>query len=129
MRVAMANLPGVDAERLTSSFNRRVVTLILRAGNAITLEDVRARIRAKHFEPLDADICAKGALDFAGGRAHLMMSNPSRRYRLIADARLDLRSMNGASVVVCGRVPPPDRREKIEDPFSINVRTIEPASH
>src|SRR5215472_8098960 len=112
----MASLPGVETNAVATSFNRRVVTLVLRAGNEITLDVVRAQLRAKHFRPLEAEICARGTIDSTDAGVRLVMSNPTRRYVLASDdLNVDLRSMHGKTAVVCGRVPPRDPSATSED--------------
>lgn len=58
LRMEVGQLEGVKAA--DASWNRRILTVRLRARNRVTLEELRAVIRRHHFSVREADVVVRG---------------------------------------------------------------------
>jgi hypothetical protein len=120
VRVAVQRLPGVEA--VDVSLERAVVDIRLRAGNAITLAQVRGIIKSNGFTSKDAAVTVVGILVERGGNAALEVSGTTVVMSIVADATSpdvfrqvqNLRTTTGRSVELTGTViSTTDQQEQI----------------
>jgi copper chaperone CopZ len=120
VRVAIQRLPGVEA--VDVSLERAVVDIRLRAGNAITLAQVRDIIKRNGFTSKDAAVTAIGTLVERGGKAALEVSGTKVLMWIVEDATSpdafrqvqNLRATTGRSVELTGTViSTADQQEQI----------------
>jgi hypothetical protein len=83
VRVALQKLAGVEA--VDVSLERAVVDVRLRAGNTITLAQLRGIIKSNGFSSRDAAVTAVGTLAQAGGNAVLEVTGTKVVMRIDAD--------------------------------------------
>jgi hypothetical protein len=84
VRVALQKQPGVDA--VDVSLEKATVDVRLRAGNAITLAQVREIIKSNGFTSRDATLTAVGTLVQRGGGPVFEVSGTNIALRIVADA-------------------------------------------
>jgi copper chaperone CopZ len=84
VRVALQKLPGVEA--VDVSLEKAIVQMRLRAGNAITLAQVREIIRSNGFSSREAVVTVVGRLVRRGGTPALEVSGTPVVMRIVADA-------------------------------------------
>lgn len=84
MRVALQKQPGVDA--VDVSLEKATVDVRLRAGNAITLAQVREIIKSNGFTSRDATLTAVGTLVQRDGGPVFEVSGTNIALRIVADA-------------------------------------------
>jgi hypothetical protein len=84
VRVALQKLPGVEA--VDVSLEKAIVHMRLRAGNAITLAQVREIIRSNGFSSREAVVTVVGRLVRRGGTPALEVSGTPVVMRIVADA-------------------------------------------
>ena len=99
MSVAFEKVAGVTKAEV--SLNQGTVTLALKAGNKVTLEQVRSIIRKNGFTPKDAHVRAAGRLIERGGRPALELTGLDEVVLLDKAP-----SGQGEMVTVTGTIPP-----------------------
>lgn len=83
MRVALQKLAGVEAVEV--SLERAVVDMRLRAGNAITLAQLRDIIKSNGFSSRDAAVTVVGTLAQPGGNPVLEVTGTRVVMRIVAN--------------------------------------------
>jgi hypothetical protein len=86
VRVAALKLPGVES--IDVSLERAVAEIRLRAGNTITLAQIREIVRKNGFTPKDATVTVVGNLTERGGKPALSVSGTAVVLLLAPDPKL-----------------------------------------
>lgn len=85
LRVEVGQLDGVNATE--ASWNRRILTVRLRARNRVTLEELRAVIRRHHFSVREADVVVRGRVGRTpSGELQLTVTGSGVVYPIVAAA-------------------------------------------
>lgn len=85
VRVAVLKLPGVESVNV--SLERAIAEIRLRAGNAVTLAQIRDLVRNNGFTPKDASVTVVGTLVERGGKPALDVTGTNTVMLLAPDAR------------------------------------------
>ena len=128
MRVAVRKLEGVES--VDVSLERAVAQVQLRAGNRITLAQLRQIIKNNGFTAKDSTVTVTGHLIERGGKPALEVSNTNTVWLLTSDPQAPapytdaakwLESRRPLPVDIVGVVPPP---ADAEQPERIIVQSI-----
>jgi copper chaperone CopZ len=126
VRVTIEKLPGVESADV--SLNEGRVQVQLKAGNAVTLAQLRQSVERNGFTPQQAIVRAQADVAPKGETVQLTISGTEEVYTLADTAHADdvlqqLRKSAGQRVLIEGIVPP--RRDQ-RTPAVIQVNGVKP---
>jgi hypothetical protein len=109
LRLLVKGIAGVDDA--DTSWNRRILTVRLHAGNGATLAQIRSAVSRQHFQAREAEIVVGGRLIAdAAGQPWLSVPETKLSYRIDqtgrdARWRRALADLRETEIVMTGRVP------------------------
>lgn len=127
MSVAIKKIQGVES--VDVSLNNGLATIRLKAGNSVSLEQVRQRIEQNGFTPKDAKVTARGEVISTGGKLQFKLLGVNRIYDISLDStpgRLsdEIKKQTGKTVFVEGIIPAHHPPKKAKAPPIFQLKAI-----
>lgn len=122
--VSLKGVPGVDS--VVVSLNQGLATVKLKAGNAVTMEQLRKAVEKNGFVTKQAEVTVRGQLLFSG-KPQLKVIGTDETYDLAPASGSILtnsQEMSGKTVVVNGTVPAASKRAEAT---TLLVKSVTPA--
>ncbi len=118
MSVALKKINGIESAK--ASLNQGLVTIELRPGNSVSLEQIRKAITNQGFTPRDAKVTAIGELVPENGKLELKVIGISDVYQVMPMTHSALKGPPRARpVTVEGMVP-----AEVKGPASIQILSL-----
>lgn len=113
MSVAVGKFPGVD--KVNVSLNKALVSIDLKAGNSVRLDQIRKAILANAFTPKEATVSVVGQIVEANGKPALKVTNTGQLYELAPAPGATkvfaglVQDEENKPLLVQGVIPPPSK--------------------
>ena len=124
MSVSLGKLQGVES--VTVLLNDGKAMVRLKAGNAVTLEQVHQGVEKNGFTPQQATVTVSGQVAIVAGAPQIKLPGSNATYELTGTPSMQdaLKGQSGKTVVVEGVIPAPKNKKAVH---VIHVRTFTPA--
>lgn len=99
----MSKVQGVESAKV--SLNQGLVSIQLKPGNSVSLEQIRKAITEQAFTPKGAKVTAVGDLIFSNGKLEFRVSGSKDVYEVASTPHAAWNNQTGKKVTVTGLVP------------------------
>src|SRR5205085_12060297 len=99
----MKNVNGVES--VDVSLNKGLATMTLKAGNTVTMKQLRDAIGKNGFTTKQSRVTVDGTLTMDGGNVSLKVSGSGEVYQLKFSDPKQIEAHNGKAVTVEGTIP------------------------
>lgn len=125
VRVSLKGVPGVDS--VVVSLNQGLASVKLKAGNTVTLEQLRKAVEKNGFVTKQAEVTVRGQLLFSG-KPRLQVLGTDETYDLTpapegGSALSSSHELSGKTVIVVGSVPAATKGNKVK---TMEVKSVTP---
>ncbi len=112
--VSIKKIQGIESVNV--SLNNAMVTIALKPGNDVSLDQIRQAILDDGFTPKEAAVSAVGQLVSAGGKLKLKLTGTNETFDIAADLKApsaldELKRQAGGTVLIRGVIPASNGRE------------------
>ena len=108
MSVSIRKIPGVESVNV--SLKQGLVSITLKPGNTVTLEQVRKAIKNDAFAPKEARVVAVGELATAGGKLQFKIARTNEVFPVEPAPHALWRKQTGKPLLVNGIISEPTNR-------------------
>jgi hypothetical protein len=108
--VAVRKIQGVESAKV--SLNQGLVSIELKPGNSVSLEQGRKTITDQGFTPKQAKVAAVGDLISSNGRLDFRVTGSNDLYEVVPTTPAAANDQTGTEVTVTGLVPSPEGKPK-----------------
>ena len=127
VRVSLKGVPGVDS--VVVSLNQGLASVKLKAGNTVTMEQLRKAVEKNGFVTQQAEVTVRGQLLFSG-KPRLKVLGTDETYDLTPapgnGSVASWQELSGKTVIVVGTVP---AATKGAEATTLEVKSVTPAPH
>jgi len=102
----MKKLPGVESVRV--SLNEGKATMDLKAGNSLSIEQIRKAVTDQGFTPKVAKVTAIGDLTSPEGRLQFKVNGTNDVFTVMETPHAQWRKQAGNNLIVNGLIQPPN---------------------
>ncbi|HEY6937890.1 MAG TPA: heavy metal-associated domain-containing protein [Terriglobales bacterium] len=124
VRVSLKGVPGVDS--VVVSLNQGLASVKLKAGNTVTMEQLRKAVEKNGFVTKQAEVTVRGQLLFSG-KPRLQVLGTDETYDLTpanGSVPANWQELSGKTVIVVGSVPAATKGNKVK---TMEVKSVTPA--
>jgi len=101
----MKKLPGVESVKV--SLNEGKVTIELKPGNSISMEQIRKSVTDQGFTPKEGKVTAVGDLTESNGRLQFKVSGTNEVFPVMETPHAQWQKQTGGNVTVDALIQPP----------------------